>query len=129
MSLLSRRWNPLPDARSDLDICFHSTSRCRTHIFLVQFDQEGCWEPNSKYFEKIYFSHFLSMQEANRYLLTIVSLYQSWNASIVSRYILVSCMLYKWLTLFYSRYIYIYVLYLYFQQQHGRVRPIYFHKN
>ena len=49
-------------------------------------------EPYSKYIELSYFSHFLSMQETNRYLLTIVALNQSFKATIVSRYLLVSCM-------------------------------------
>ena len=39
------------------------------------------------------------MQETIRYLLTIVNLYQSSKATIVSRYLLVSCMLKKWLRL------------------------------
>ena len=37
--------------------------------------EEGCWEPYSKYIEQSSFSHFLSMQETNRYLLTIIALY------------------------------------------------------
>ena len=37
------------------------------------------------------------MQETNRYLLTILDLYQSFIARIVSRYLLFSCMLKKWL--------------------------------
>ena len=44
-----------------------------------------------------YFSYFLSMQETNRYLLIIEALNDLYKAMIVSRYLLVSCMLRKWL--------------------------------
>ena len=47
--------------------------------------KEGCWEPYSKSIEDNYFCHFLSMPEANRYLLTIVALNDRYNAMIVSR--------------------------------------------
>ena len=67
--------------------------------------KEGCWEPYSKYIELSYFSHFLSMQETNKYLPTIVALYQSFKATIVSRCLCVSCILRNWLQWLYSMYL------------------------
>ena len=55
-----------------------------------------CFEPYSKYIETSYFSHFLSMQNINMYLLTLVALYHSFIAMILSRYLLVMCMLRNW---------------------------------
>ena len=65
----------------------------------------GGWEPYSKYIELNYFSHFLSIQETDRYLLTILALNDGYKATIVSRYLFISCILRKWLKNLYSMYL------------------------
>ena len=59
--------------------------------------KKGCWEPCIKYIEKNCITYFLCMHFTVKNLLATVALNDCYEATILSRYRLVSFRLRKWL--------------------------------
>ena len=61
----------------------------------VTLSKEGCWEPYNKYKEKTATAIFLACNTLMKYLLATISLNECEEATVVSRYLLMSCILKK----------------------------------